>query len=178
MDEQVEEAKLALAEALKEVKAGKSNNALALCRKAERLASYDIEILFLLGMVHYEIGDFITVWDTNDTLAAGKYFDEVIARDPGCVKAHFYRGMGTLRWGNNYDLALKSFLKALELEPDNGAAAQCVEICQKCKEKKMDEAQQIMSEVLASIGADYSINLRENQAVAAMLTAAMYDDDW
>ena len=42
----------------------------------------------------------------------------------------------------------------------------------------MDEAQQMMSEVLASMGADYSISLRENQAVAAMLTAAMYDDDW
>ena len=120
MDGQVEEAKLALAEALKEVKAGKSNNALALCRKAERLASHDIEVIFLLGMVHYEIGDFITVWDSNDTLAAGEYFDAVIARDPGCAKAHYYNGLATLRRGNNYDLALESFQKAQELEPDNG----------------------------------------------------------
>lgn len=162
------EAKQILAGAMESTKSGNDYNALALCRTAERLAPDDPEVLFLLGMIHYEIGDFISVWDYNDTLAADKYFDKVLSHDPKCVKAHLFKGLGTLRWGNNYSLALKSFQKVLKLEPDNQLAAQLAEICRKCKKRKVDEAQEELYALLHSIGADYSIDLRWNQFMAEM----------
>ncbi|MBR1645546.1 MAG: hypothetical protein IJ685_02090 [Selenomonadaceae bacterium] len=119
--------------ARKNFAAEKYRNAMAYCQTALRLNPDNAkEIKLLMGKITLETGKLSTEWDLNDSIAACDYFEDVIAIDPNCAEAYLYNGIAIVHWGNNYEMAIENFNKALELEPENNLAAQYLAICEKC----------------------------------------------
>ena len=138
-----------LEEARRNYDEGAYNNTVAYCNQAFNFVRFGVdtdmvkEIHFLLGLAHFQLGTSYTVWDTNDSILACKYFDKVIEMDSNFVEAYLYGGLAILRWGNygiytpNYEIAKTYFEKVLELEPDNEIARKYREFC--CEELRKEK---------------------------------------
>ena len=129
----LEEKDKLLAEAKEKLKAKEYLNVLALCKKASRLCGFCAEFVWLEGLAHLELGTLESEWDHNDTIAACRCFECLAENDSGRrAEACLYNGLATLRWGNNYRIAIENFDKVLELDPENVLAIRLREVCRKC----------------------------------------------
>ena len=98
-----------LAKAEKNFCAGKNNNAIAYCKQAVSYSPQNFQAILLLGKAYF----------ANLDDEAFKCFEMAKNLQPNCAEGYFYEGKAILRLGNNYELAIENFDKAIELDASN-----------------------------------------------------------
>ena len=89
--------------------AGNFNNAIAYCKQAVSYSPQNFQAILLLGKAYL----------ANLDDEAFKCFELAKKLQPNCAEEYFYEGKAILRLGNNYELAIADFDKAIELDSSN-----------------------------------------------------------
>jgi tetratricopeptide (TPR) repeat protein len=89
-------------------KAGDLKSAIGEMERVERMFPGFVDVLVPLGKFYL---------DSGDTAKAVELFDRLVKQNPNSPEAHYYRGV-TAMFRRQYPLALQSFDRSRELDPD------------------------------------------------------------